>query len=144
VENLTKRIEAAQEIFGFSKEVESVLVTSDGTCFTNKNLAQNHNHTFEDKSIVSIDRELNATLVVDVEGKTLEEPKPVFEVDETEDAGAAATGKVEPASTSVKPFVKMRKDELQSYCQEKGIEYAEDATNAQLVALIEDAETPKA
>lgn len=140
MKNLTDRIEAAKAIFEFTPDCKKVFVTSDCTCFTVKNLAVNHSIALDDKSIVDIDNELDATLVVDAEGIHLKEPLAVYEEDETPEPSA----KVNTTETTRKALSKMRKDELRADCTKLEIEFAEEATNAQLIELIEAKETEKA
>ena len=133
MKNLTERIDAAKAVFEFTPACKKVFVTSDSTCFTVKNLAVNHSIALDDKSIVEIDNELDATLVVDAEGVHLKEPVAVYE----EDENSETTAKVDTKETARKALTKMRKDELQAECKKLKIEFTEEATNAQLIELIE-------
>ena len=141
MKDLTQRIESAKAVFEFTPECKQVFVTSDATCFTVKNLAQNHSLNLEDKSIVIIDNELNAALVADTEGVYLKEPMDIYEEDENPDEFEPLKEEKEPAR---KALTKMRKDELQAECTKLQIVFAEDATNAQLIELIEAKEAEKA
>jgi len=59
VEVNQKKAEAAKDCFEFNKKLNTVNVTSDLQCFSDRNAAVNHARTLEDSSIDVFDREID-------------------------------------------------------------------------------------
>ncbi len=106
-----KQRKAAQACFELNKNLDAVIVTSDGNCFTSKNLSDNH------AKEARLDKA--ATVIV---------TRDMVEDEEVSN---------ETAQPAAKPFKKMNKSELLNAVSELGIEVPEGATNKDIVALLE-------
>lgn len=97
--------------FDTYKESKECFVTIDNTIFHNENDAVSHAESLKDKTVASFDRAY---------AQKLKEQK---------------GGSDEP-----KPFSKMNKAELKAACKERAIDFDKNATNADLVAALEEFE----
>lgn len=109
---------AAKDCFDFNPNLNEVLVTSDGSCFTSSNLCANH--------VRGANLDPNDTVTI---------KRSEFAVPATATAPAATTegGEKKEADLS-----KMNKLQLQGKCTELSISFTEEMIKADLIKLIEE------
>jgi len=118
----TLQKEGAKACFDYDQDLQTIIATEDGNCFTDSSLANNHNREQRFQSDpITISRE-------DIYSE---------ENEQIEAEGTDQGEKQENETLATKPFNRMNKQELRAICTKEEIEYAEEDTNAVLIEKIE-------